>query len=306
MSEEQERSGPLEAALSPERIEAALERLPPQLGRLARAILTRWLGRTLIRSLAATMRIEIFDRSMTIAAQFFTSVLPILILTATWAQAGDAETVADLASVPDSSRSIINEAVEGADTGAFGIAGVLLVLASATSLSRALTRAFAAIWRVPRPRTGLTSAWRWLAVVVVLTLAVVAGNSLSERTSFLPPREVWPVAFSYATDVAVAVFVPWVLLSGGVAARLLVPGAMVFATLMLAVRPAADLWLPWALEVSADRYGAIGLAFTYLAWLYVVSFVFVGAAVLGQVVASDDGRLGGFIRGAPDPSVDPA
>ena len=101
----------------------------------------------------------------------------------------------------------------------------------------------------------------------------------------------------FATDVLVAVFVPWVLLSGGVAARLLLPGATVFALLMLAVRPAADVWLPRALEVSADRYGAIGLAFTYLAWLYVVSFVFVGAAVLGQVVASDDGRLGRFDPG---------
>ena len=67
------------------------------------------------------------------------------------------------------------------------------------------------------------------------------------------------------------------------------------------VRPAADVWLPRALAVSADRYGSIGPAFTYLAWLYVVAFVFVTAAVLGQVVASDTGRLGTWIRGDSRP-----
>ena len=70
---------------------------------------------------------------------------------------------------------------------------------------------------------------------------------------------------------------------------------------MLAVRPAAGLWLPRALEVSADRYGSIGVAFTYLAWLYVVSFCALLTAVVGQVVAEDPGWLGKRIRGHAHP-----
>jgi membrane protein len=300
MNDDPALEGSWDAARAADRVEAALVRLPPRLRGIVEWILSRWLGRTLIRTLVSCIRIEIFDRSMTIAAQFFTSVLPILILTATWA-AGDAAGISDLVGVPDRSRSVIEEAVQGADAAAFGIVGTLLVLASATSLSRALTRGFAAIWRVPRPRTGVGSAWRWLAVVMVLALAVILSDNLSQRTSILPPRQVWPVALSLASDVGVAVFVPWVLLSGRVAARLLVPGAATFALLMLAVRPASDAWLPRALEVSADRYGPIGLAFTYLAWMYVVSFTFIAAAVFGQVIASDDGRLGGWFRGRAAP-----
>ncbi|HEX6148254.1 YhjD/YihY/BrkB family envelope integrity protein [Nocardioides sp.] len=299
MDETWEESGP--ETLAAERVEAVLRRLPPRLRVPLTRILSRWLGRTLIRATDAFLRLEVFDRAMTIAAQFFTSVLPILILAATWASAGDSSRISDILGMPDQSRSVIDEAVQGADTAAFGIAGTLLVLISATSLSRALTRAFAAIWRVPRPRTGLRSAWRWFAVVVVLTLAVIFGNSLSQQASVLPPREIWPIAVSVLGDVVVATFVPWVLLSGGVAARRLFPGAALFAVVMLAVRPASDVWLPRALDVSADRYGSIGLAFTYLAWLYVVSLVFIASAVLGQVIASDAGRLGAWVRGVSPP-----
>ena len=106
----------------------------------------------------------------------------------------------------------------------------------------------------------------------------------------------WPLAVSFACDVAVAVFVPWVLLSGTVAPRLLVPGAVTFAFLMVVVRPASTAWLPRALETSADRYGSIGVAFTYLAMLYVAAFCFLATAVVGQVVATDQGRFGAWIR----------
>ena len=98
-------------------------------------------------------------------------------------------------------------------------------------------------------------------------------------------------------DVAVAAFVPWALLAGAVRARLLVPGALLFALLMITVRPATQAWLPGALEASADRYGSIGVAFTYLAWLYVASFCFLATALVGQVIATDHGPLGRRVRG---------
>jgi membrane protein len=284
------------------RAEAALERLPPRLSDASHWLLARWPGRILVHTAAACMRVDLFDRAMTIAAQFFTSVLPILILTATWAASRDADAIVDALGVPEQSRSIIEQAVQGADSAAFGIAGTLFLLVSATSLSRALTRAFAAIWDMPRPKSNLASAWRWVAVVLVLAIALVLVHTLVDRLSVLPPRHMWPVAVSLSCDLAVALFVPWVLLSGTVAPRLLLPGALAFALLMLTVRPASAAWLPRALEVSADRYGPIGVAFTYLAWLYVAAFCFMTTAVIGQVVATDRGRLGAWIRGTRPPS----
>jgi membrane protein len=98
-------------------------------------------------------------------------------------------------------------------------------------------------------------------------------------------------------DAGVALFVPWVLLAGAVPWRRLAPGAFLFALLMLSIRPASAAWLPDALEVSADRYGPIGVAFTYLACLYTAAFCFLSTAVLGQVIATDEGEFGQLIRG---------
>jgi membrane protein len=39
------------------------------------------------------------------------------------------------------------------------------------------------------------------------------------------------------------------------------------------------------------------VAFTYLAWLYVVSFCFLATATVGRVIATDTGQLGTWIRG---------
>ena len=46
---------------------------------------SRWFGRIVVNGLGALVPLDMFDRSMTVAAQFFTSVFPILILFMTWA-----------------------------------------------------------------------------------------------------------------------------------------------------------------------------------------------------------------------------
>ena len=70
---------------------------------------------------------------------------------------------------------------------------------------------------------------------------------------------------------------------------------------MLLVRPVSDVWFPRTLKASADHYGSIGVAFTYLAWLYVVAFFFLATAVVGQVISTDQGRLGLWINGGQVP-----
>ncbi|WP_280637307.1 YhjD/YihY/BrkB family envelope integrity protein [Nocardioides sp. W7] len=247
--------------------------------------------------MASCVQIEIFDRSMTIAAQFFTSVFPILILFATWASSVDSTRIAEAVRLPEESRSVLDQALQTSGGATFGVVGAVVVLTSATSLSRALTRAFAAVWKLPRPRSSLRSAWRWLAVVVSFALSLVLVRAVSGSATALPPGNVWQRVVGFASDLTLMLYVPWLLLTGAVRIRRLMPAALVFATLMLAVRPASAAWLPRALEGSADRYGSIGVAFTYLAWLYVVAFCILLAAVVGQVIAADPGWVGRRIRG---------
>ncbi len=258
-------------------------------------LLDRWPGRIAVNSAAGCVRIDVFDRAMTIAAQLFSSVLPILILFATWTGASAVDATAEALRMPDESRAVLDDAAVGASDAAFGVVGVLIVLVSATSLSRAMTRAYTAVWALPRPRNRLGSAWRWLAAVVVLALSVVLVRWLGTLGDGLPEPQAWRSGTAFAADAAVAVFVPWVLLAGAVRPRPLLPGALLFAVTMLAARPASAFWLPRALESSAERFGSIGVAFTYLAWLYAVAFCFLATAVVGRAIATDEGRLGHWI-----------
>ena len=277
-------------------IDAASSHLPPRLNSWVTWLFSRYPGRVLTRTATSCARIELFDRSMTIAAQFFTSMFPILLMAATWLGTSDTGALATATGMPEEARAVLDEAVGGSSNAAFGTLGALIVLASATSLSRALTRAYAAIWLLPRPTFDLRSTWRWLAALLALALAVVLTFTLTPELAREPPDGLWSALQAGVADLAVGIFVPWVLLARQVPPRLLVPGALLVAVTLLVVRPAAGVWMPRALDVSADRYGSIGVAFTYLAFLYCLSFCWLAGAVVGQVIATDEGGFGAWLR----------
>ena len=214
----------------------------------------------------------------------------------------DTAPIADAVACREESRVVLEDAVQGADSAAFGIVGALMVLVSATSLSRALTRAFAEIWHLPRPRTrpgppGAGSRWSWRSRSrwsLVRALIAAAG--------VLPPRAVWPSPSRSPATWPSALFVPVGAARRG--RRAPAPGPRRGAL------RAHDAHVPSRQRRPGSRgrsrrartaTGPSGVAFTYLAWLYVASFILLATAVVGQVVATDVGRLGELIRGVADP-----
>jgi len=137
--------------------------------------------------------------------------------------------------------------------------------------------------------------------VLALAVSLVAARQLHRFSEKIPPQGFWDVFVGVATDVAIVVFVPTVLLAGAIPLRRLAVWGLIFAIAMLFVRPVSTAYLPRALDASAERYGSIGVAFTYLAWLYVVSFVFLASGVVAKVIVSDDGRVGAWLRGTAEP-----
>ncbi len=291
-------------------IEAGLEALPPEiLNRIPERFRANvvglqglWPGRIVLRSIGKFAKLELFDRSMTIAAQFFTSVFPVLILSALAIGKQESGALADFINLPEQARSVLSDAAEGDASTNFGVIGFLIVFVSGTSLSRALTRASAVIWELPRPKNHLGSVWRWVAVLMVVALFLTVPRILKAMVDGIPPPELWLALAMLAANVGLAVFIPWLLLEGSVGVRLLVPGAVLFGVCLAFIRPVATVALPRALESSAEHYGSIGVAFTYLTYLYVLSWVFLATAALGQVIATDKGVFGEWIRrGAPVP-----
>ena len=283
--------------------EQGLARLPRRMRPAAKRLAGTWPGRVVLRGAARFRGLELFDRSMTLAAEVFTAVFPLLILAAVWLGGQRSDDIASSIDMPSETQKVVEDAVSGSGASAFGVVGALWVLVSATSLSRALTRAFSAIWAVPPPRKSPGQAGRWLGAVVVLTGAMVLIRWLPRFTTGWPVGAVWGDVISLVLTTAVCVLVPWMLLAGTVPARDLVPGALIFALVVSALRPISHDVLTNSLDSSADKYGTIGVAFTYIAFLYALSLSFLGAAFIGQLIATDDGWLGRRIRREPAPAA---
>lgn len=276
-----------------------LTRLPAIIRDPVARTMGQWPGRVVLGGAAGMARVEIFDRAMTIAAQFFTSMFPIIIMAASWLGENEVRQVAQWLGMPPKTRALLIESLGRTSVDTFGLVGALVVLVSATSLSRALTRAFCAVWRLPPTPRRLFDTWRWLAVILMFALSMVVTRLAVTLVQGLPPRHLWSTAVYLVLYTMLTVSVPWLLMAGRIPARHLAPGAIIFALMMLVVRPTSTFYLSFALESSADRYGPIGVAFTYLTWLYVISFTLLLSAVIGQAVASDDGPMGRFIRRPP-------
>ncbi|GAB1693618.1 YhjD/YihY/BrkB family envelope integrity protein [Krasilnikovia sp. M28-CT-15] len=264
----------------------------------------QWVGRMLARITAGLVRVQIFDRSMTLAAQAFTSIIPVLILMGALVGPGESSKLVNAAGLPDAARSLFVDAVREGGLGAFGVVGSLLVLVSSTGLARALARAYTAVWGVRQPPSNARAAWRWFATVLTLAVFMVGTRLLGWVTDRLPLPDLSLVLLLFAADCAMAVLMPWLVLGSAVRPRLLAAGGVIFGLAMLFLRPAGSIFLPIALRSSADRYGTIGVAFTYIGWLYVVAFCLLLTSVIGQVVAQDEGALGRLARGGDPPATD--
>jgi membrane protein len=100
---------------------------------------------------------------MTLAAQAFTSLFPVIIVVASVGpNRSDSlgTRLGDALSLPDTARSVLEQALptQTQSPASFGLIGLLIVVLSATSFSRALARMYARAWHV-QP-VGWSSGWR--------------------------------------------------------------------------------------------------------------------------------------------------
>jgi membrane protein len=277
--------------------ERGLAALPGWLRPRAALVLASWFGKLLLRFLAGLFEIQIFDRAMGLAAQAFTSIFPLLIMFGTLIGAQRSTELADAIDLPESSKRLLTDALDEQGFGTFGVLSALIVLVSATGLARAMVRGYAAVWNVGKVRSGPAAALRWLLVVVLLSLFVILSRAIGQLADDSPMPFLTDTTTLFVADVAITAAVPAMLLAGAVPFRRLLPGALAFGLIMLAVRPAGHIYLPRALRSSNAHYGTIGLAFTYIGWLYIISFCLLAATVIGRVLATDPGLIGRVIRG---------
>src|SRR3954447_13205786 len=236
-------------------------------------------------------RLEPFDRAMTLAAQAFTSIFPLVIAAFAVLPSADSgrlgsRLVEELA-LPAETRNTLLSNVPPDQAWAFGGLGLLVVLLSATSFSRALTRMYERAWSVQGP--GWHGGWRWIAVLVVIAACTI-GLKAAQRAAAdgsLPP---WgTLLLTLVVSTLLWTWVPHVLLAGRVAWRLHVPGGVLMGTASVVLYIAGRIYMPPAFKTASRRFGDLGVAFTCIGWLFCVGFALIVMTVIGCVLVREGG-----------------
>jgi membrane protein len=250
--------------------------------------------------LGRLVEVRFLDRSVILAAQAFSAILPLFIVVATISPkpGGDspgafmarrlgltAEDVSSLQSVvapPPSARTSI------------GVLGVVLAVLTATSFARALQRSYELAWRLPR--AGLRAAWRPLALVIGLAVYVELLFLFGRLVRGVPAGTLLEDLVTFAGAWALWTGSGWVLLGGRVRPRLLAAGGLLTAVGLAVLRRLSAIYLPALVASNQQQYGLLGVAFTLYSWLSATAFIIVVATVVGAVLAEDPGRLGQLLR----------
>jgi membrane protein len=250
----------------------AVERVPREVAEFAAKLLRRFLD--IEGSLQATV----------LAAQAFTSLIPFMVVAAAFApgSADLADRIVERFDLSGASERSVNQLFASAgetESAVTWVSMVILVL-SALSFTRALQRVFQRAYG--RQPDAVSDAWRGLGWVLALVAWLVVSSPLKGDLEGIGGI-VFAVALSTVTGFVLWLGTPMLLLGERDWQRL-APGALVSGVLGALLGVASSIYIPIAMDWSAERYGLIGIAFALQSWLLVLSFVIVIGAVVGAVV----------------------
>lgn len=242
-------------------------------------------GRFMLRALRDIRDLELFDRAMTLAAQAFTSVLPILIVASSLRGSLNPEAdsmFAENLGLDDHTADLLKQSIPREVGGVTftQVFGVLLLIIAATAFARALERCFRRIWKTPK--APIRFAWRWVVAIVailigivllVMTRHVVRGAGALSVLEFIIEAAIWSVLWWVAS---------WIVINRSVSLRALLPGSVLAGLGFAVATVVGRVYLPGVLASSAEEFGVLGLAFSYIGWLFVLMSVLLVAVTIGR------------------------
>ena len=234
------------------------------------------------RVLARFVALEGFDRAMALAGQMFAALLPLLIVISAMSPAGGQDLggrITRLFHLKGSAQRSVEAAVAqpAAVQSAASLVGIVVLVFSALSFTRALQRLYERAWGLPSlGLRGNEYGLAWLiGFLCYLALHPLFGSSA-------------PGLIGVVTSIALAtglwLVTPYILLARRLSWRILLPQAAVTALAFDALAVGSAVYMPHSVGVSANQFGAIGIAFALLSWLFLAGLVLVVAASVGAVI----------------------
>jgi membrane protein len=237
-----------------------------------------------LQTLRRFLLIEGPQQATVLAAQAFTSLIPLMVVGAAFAP-GDsdlADRIVDRFGLEGSSARSVQQlfASAGETESTITWISVIILVLSGLSFTRAMQRIFQRAY--DRAPEGLKDQQRGLTWVLCLgvwvTLLAPAHESLEDAGGI-----VFAVLVATGTGFLFWLVTPMILL-GERNWRWLAPGALVSGVIGALIGVASSIYVPILMDWSAEKYGLIGIAFALQSWLLVIGFVVVTGATVGSVV----------------------
>lgn len=248
---------------------------------LARRAGASFVGRCVHRFIAMAG----IDRSLVLASQAFTALIPLLILASTLAPSGMEDVV---------SRAIIDKfglTGDSADavamlfdippdaSSSLSVASAVLLVFSGVSFTRRLQRMYRAAWDLEK--TGIRGGLFAALGLVALLAEVLLLYAVSALVQVLPFDWLLAIPVSAATGLVLWTSIPYLLLNRQVHWRRLL-GAGAMAALGTAVYGAAtSIYMPALVERYTSEFGLFGVTIALLGWLLAIAGVLVAATAIG-------------------------
>ena len=224
------------------------------------------------------------DRAMAIAAQAFSALIPLLIVYNAIAPARSSKDFAttiiekfDLTGDTAASVQAAFGSPQGVESAISGI-GFFLLLVSALSFTRGMQRLYEGAYGLPSLGVRNTlQGLKWLLLVVIYFASRPVAAHLGHRP-------VLQAVISLGLAGAAWVATPYLLLGKRLDKRKLLPSATLTAIGMSALSVTSVIWFPRSITSSAEQFGAMGVAFALLSWLFAAGVVLVVTATGGAVI----------------------
>jgi membrane protein len=227
------------------------------------------------------------DRAMALAAQAFTTLLPLLVVYGALVPAPDGNNFADRVvkqlDLKGASATSVHQAFASkSDTvGSVTAIGIVLLVISGLSFTRALQRLFEGTYRMDKlGLRGTVPGLQWLAfLAVLLTVRPLLFGFL---------HGVAALVMELALSAMLWLATPFLLLARRIDWRRLVPGALLTMAGMAGLSVAGAIYLPHTITTLSKQFGFIGISFALVSWLFAAGGVLVVTASIAAVI--DDRR----------------
>jgi membrane protein len=248
---------------------------------LSQRVRDSFIGRSILRFVL----MEGFDRSIVLSAQVFTALIPLFIIVASIAPAGQEDVISqgiiDRFALSGSSADAVEQLFNtpSGATSSVTVFSALLLIYSGVAFTRRLQRMYRAAWG--REQAGMRSAMFATLGLATLILEFVVAYGIRELTTLFPLELLWAILISLVTGLVLWTSIPYLLLERQLHwRRLLVAGATA-AVAMTIFAIGTPIYMPDVMTRATNEFGLFGVTITLIGWLLAASFILVASTAIG-------------------------